>query len=182
MSYKEINKQYEDYNRSMAQQNLKFREQMNARRKFQEELRKIERDKVSQMQYLKRMYDNDMKRQYKQYLDQQIVNQLPRKLYDEGYSKNSLINNKNLYNNDNTYNNDNSYNASYDFNVINKSKFVEVNPYCAKKYDLGKSSIENNPLINPSFNYRYNKYIVPLNKLNRDLSCPLLQTGINMLN
>ena len=182
LSYKEINKQYEDYNRSLVQQNLKFREQMNARRKFQEELRKIERDKVSQMQYLKRMYDNDMKRQYKQYLDQQIVNQLPRKLYDEGYSKNSLINNKNLYNNDNTYNNDNSYNASYDFNVINKSKFVEVNPYCAKKYDLGKSSIENNPLINPSFNYRYNKYIVPLNKLNRDLSCPLLQTGINMLN
>ena len=160
----------------MAQQNLKFREQMNARRKFQEELRKIERDKVSQMQYLKRMYDNDMKRQYKQYLDHQIVNQLPRKLYDEGYSQNSLINNSNLYNNDN------SNNASNDFNVINKSKFVEVNPYCAKKYDLGKSSIENNPLINPSFNYRYNKYIVPLKKLNRDLSCPLLQTGINMLN
>ena len=52
---------------------------MNIRRKFQEDQRKIERDKVSQMQYLKRMYDNDMKRQYKQYLDQQIVNQLPNK-------------------------------------------------------------------------------------------------------
>ena len=63
----------------MAQQNLKFREQMNARRKFQEELRKIERDKVSQMQYLKKMFDNDMKRQYNNFYSKNFFNQLPNK-------------------------------------------------------------------------------------------------------
>ena len=47
---------------------------MNIRRKFQEDQRKIERDKVSQMQYLKKMFDNDMKRQYNNF-----------------YSKNSII-------------------------------------------------------------------------------------------
>ena len=63
----------------MAQQNLKFREQMNIRRKFQEDQRKIERDKVSQMQYLKKMFDNDMKRQYNNFYSKNFFNQLPNK-------------------------------------------------------------------------------------------------------
>ena len=36
---------------------------------------------------------------------------------------------------------------------------MEVNPYCIKNYDLGKSNLENNPILNPMFNYGYNKYL-----------------------
>ena len=50
---------------------------MNIRRKFQEDQRKIERDKVSQMQYLKKMFDNDMKRQYNNFYSKNFFNQLP---------------------------------------------------------------------------------------------------------
>ena len=52
---------------------------MNIRRKFQEDQRKIERDKVSQMQYLKKMFDNDMKRQYNNFYSKNFYNQLPNK-------------------------------------------------------------------------------------------------------
>ena len=30
-----------------------------------------------------------------------------------------------------------------------------------KKYELGGSSIQNNPITNPSFYYSYNKYLFP---------------------
>ena len=36
------------------------------------------------MQQLQKMYDEDLKRQYRQYLDQQVIQQLSRKLMDEG--------------------------------------------------------------------------------------------------
>ena len=44
-SYKEINKQYEDYNKSLVAQNEKFKEEMLRRRKKQEE--KIRKRKIS---------------------------------------------------------------------------------------------------------------------------------------
>ena len=52
---------------------------MNIRRKFQEDQRKIERDKVSQMRCLKKMFDNDMKRQYNNFYSKNFFNQLPNK-------------------------------------------------------------------------------------------------------
>ena len=47
-----------------------------------------------------------------------------------------------------------------EYNLINKSKFVEVNPYNPKKYDLGETDLNNNTILNPAFNYRFNKYLL----------------------
>ena len=126
------------------------------------------------MQQLQKMYDEDLKRQYRQYLDQQVVQQLPRKLMDEGYTKEALTENTNMFQNE--------YVNASEYNLINKSKFVEVNPYNPKKYDLGETDLNNNTILNPAFNYRFNKYIVPLDKQMRDSENLLRNTGMNLIN
>ena len=175
-SYKEINKQYEDYNKSLVAQNQAFKNEMILRRKEQEEIRRLERERLSKMQQLQKMYDDDLKRQYRQYLDQQVVQQLPRKLMDEGYTKEALTENTNMFQNEYLYVN------APDYNLINKSKFVEVNPYNPKKYDLGETILQNNTILNPAFNYRYNKYIVPLNKEMREGENVLRNSAMNLVN
>ena len=175
-SYKEINKQYEDYNKSLVAQNEKFKEEMLIRRKHQEEIRRLERERLAKLQQLQKMYDEDLKRQYRQYLDQQVVQQLPRKLMDEGYTKEALTENTNMFQNEYLYVN------APDYNLINKSKFVEVNPYNPKKYDLGETELNNNTILNPAFNYRFNKYIVPLDKEMRANENLLRNTGMNLVN
>ena len=102
-SYKEINKQYEYYIKSLVAQNEKFKEEMLRRRKKQEEIRRLERERLARMQQLQKMYDEDLKRQYRQYLDQQVVQQLPRKLMDEGYTKEALTENTNMFQNEYLY-------------------------------------------------------------------------------
>ena len=146
------------------------------RRKKQEEIRRLERERLSKMQQLQKMYDDDLKRQYRQYLDQQVVQQLPRKLMDEGYTKEALTENTNMFQNEYLYVN------APEYNLINKSKFVEVNPYNPKKYDLGETILQNNTILNPAFNYRFNKYIVPLDKQMRDSENLLRNTGMNLIN
>ncbi len=175
-SYKEINKQYEDYNKSLVAQNQAFKNEMILRRKEQEEIRRLERERLSKMQQLQKMYDDDLKRQYRQYLDQQVVQQLPRKLMDEGYTKEAISEGTPMFQNEYLYVN------APDYNLINKSKFVEVNPYNPKKYDLGETILQNNTILNPAFNYRYNKYIVPLNKEMREGENVLRSSAMNLMN
>ena len=175
-SYKEINKQYEDYNKSLVAQNQAFKNEMALRRKEQEEIRRLERERLSKMQQLQKMYDDDLKRQYRQYLDQQVVQQLPRKLMDEGYTKEALAEGTPMFQNEYLYVN------APDYNLINKSKFVEVNPYNPKKYDLGETILQNNTILNPAFNYRYNRYIVPLNKEMREGENILRSSAMNLMN
>ena len=69
-----------------------------------------------------------------------------------------------------------------DYNLINKSKFVEVNPYNPKKYDLGETILQNNTILNPAFNYRYNRYIVPLNIEMRDGENILRNSAMILMN
>ena len=58
-----------------------------------------------------------------------------------------------------SFHDSNLYEQIPQYSTINKNKFVEVNPYCVKNYDLGKSNLEINPILNPMFNYGYNKYL-----------------------
>ena len=67
-SYKEINKQYEDYNKSLVAQNEKFKEE-----KKKKKTRREDQKEKDQQEQLQKMYDEDLKRQYRQYLDQQDV-------------------------------------------------------------------------------------------------------------
>ena len=169
-TYKEVNKDYEDYNRNVINQNIKFKEEMLDRKKFEEEERKKEREKLFSLQQLQKIQENDMKKQYKEELDQQIVDQVPMKLENEGYLQNALKSSTP------NFQNEFLYREAPDYSLINKSKFVEVNPYNRKRYDLGESNLEYNPLIKPGFNFRYNKYLVPVRMI-REKSSPILQSN-----
>ena len=59
------------------------------------------------------------------------------------------------------------YTSAPNFSLVKKSNFVEVNPYNAKRYDLGNSNLRYNTILNPMFNYNYNKYLFP-GKITRD--------------
>ena len=169
-TYKEVNKDYEDYNRNIINQNIRFKEEMLDRKKFEEEERKKEREKLFSLQQLQKIQENDMKKQYKEELDQQIVDQVPMKLENEGYLQNALKSSTP------NFQNEFLYREAPDYSLINKSKFVEVNPYNRKRYDLGESNLEYNPLIKPGFNFRYNKYLVPVRMI-REKSSPILQSN-----
>ena len=151
--YKKLYKEYEDYNRSLAKKNLRRKEIMNKQRVFQEEQRIKESQRLSQLKQEEKFYENEKKKLYKNFLDMQVNEQIPIKLSKENFYQN---NNKedNIY-----FRNSNLYDLMPQYSAINKNRFVEVNPYCIKNYDLGKSNLENNPILNPMFNYGYNKYL-----------------------
>ena len=151
--YKKLYKEYEDYNRSLAQKNLRRKEIMNKQRALQEEERIKESQRLSQLKQEEKFYENEKKKLYKNFLDMQVNEQIPIKLSKENFYQNN-IKEDNIY-----FRNSNLYDLMPQYSTINKNRFVEVNPYCIKNYDLGKSNLENNPILNPMFNYGYNKYL-----------------------
>ena len=75
------------------------------------------------------------KKEYKEYLDRQIKEQFPIKLWKENYNEKNFIDNNNFFKDKNLYT------SAPNFSIAKKSNFVEVNPYNAKKYDLGSSNL-----------------------------------------
>ena len=126
---------------------------MNKQRALQEEKRIKENERLSQLKQEEKYYENEKKKLYKNFLDMQVNEQIPIKLSKENYYQNDKNNTQN------TFHNSNLYDTIPQYSTINKSRFVEVNPYSLKNYDLGKSNLENNPILNPMFNYGYNKYL-----------------------
>ena len=126
---------------------------MNKQRALQEEKRIEESERLSQLEKQEKLYENEKKKLYRDYLDRQVNRQIPIKLSMENYDENNVINSQT------SFKNTQLYDAVPHYSTINKSKFVEVNPFCSKNYDLGRSNLENNPILNPMFNYNYNKYL-----------------------
>ena len=162
--YKKLYKEYEDYNRSLAKKNLRRKEIMNKQRALQEEQRIKESQRLTQLKQEEKFYENEKKKLYKNFLDMQVNEQIPIKLSKENFYQN---NNKedNIY-----FRNSNLYDLMPQYSTINNNRFVEVNPYCIKNYDLGKSNLENNPILNPMFNYGYNKYLFGQGGATRSMS------------
>ena len=133
--------------------NIRKKELLNKQRVFQEEKRIEESQRLSQLEKQEKFFENEKKKMYKDYLDRQVHEQIPIKLSLENYDEKNIINSQTTFKNKKLYDNVPHY------STINKSKFVEVNPYCSKNYNLGKSDLENNPILNPMFNYNYNKYL-----------------------
>ena len=152
--YKNLYRQYDEYNRALVQQNIRKKEFMNKQREIQEEKRIEESEKLSQLKQQEKYLENEKKKLYKNFLDMQINEQIPIKLSKENFEQNNIINSQN-----NNFHNSKLYDSVPQYSAINKSRFVEVNPYCLKNYDLGKSNLESNPILNPMFNYNYNKYL-----------------------
>ena len=152
--YKNLYRQYDEYNRALVQQNIRKKEIMNKQREIQEEKRIEESEKLSQLKQQEKYLENEKKKLYKNFLDMQVNEQIPIKLSKENFEQNNIINSQN-----NNFHNSKLYDSVPQYSAINKSRFVEVNPYCLKNYDLGKSNLESNPILNPMFNYNYNKYL-----------------------
>jgi len=85
---------------------------------------------------------------YKKLLDEQIKNN--DKLMNENLSYEDIILNKNFLLKNN--------------NMIDRkflNRYVEVNSYNQRNYDLGNSSLENDVIVNPQIIFKHNKYIFP---------------------
>ena len=150
-----------NYNKILAEQNLRHKDYMNKQRTVEELKRIEEREKIYNYEKQEKSYENEKKREYKEYLDRQIKEQFPIKLWKENYNE------KNFVNNNNFFKDKNLYTSAPNFSLVKKSNFVEVNPYNAKRYDLGKSNLRYNTILNPMFNYNYNKYLFP-GKISQD--------------
>ena len=154
-AYKDVFRQYDNYNKLLAEQNLRHKDYMNKQRTIEELKRIEEREKIYNYENQEKTYENEKKKEYKEYLDRQIKEQFPIKLWKENYNERNFINDNNLFKNRNLYT------SAPNFSLIKKSNFVEVNPYNAKRYDLGNSNLRYNTILNPMFNYNYNKYLFP---------------------
>ena len=92
---------------------------------------------------------------YKNFLDEQVKNNISDKLMNENLSYNDIVQNKNY-----------SYKRDYmtERNFLNKNNFVEVNPYNRRNYSLGNSFLSNDVITNPQITFKHNKYIFPENQ------------------
>jgi hypothetical protein len=162
-AYKNVFKQYDNYNKLLADHNLRNKDYMNKQRAIEELKRIEEREKIYDFEKQEKSYENEKKREYREFLDRQIKENFPIKLWKENYNEQNFVNNTPFFKDRSLYS------SAPHFSIVNKSNFVEVNPYNAKRYDLGKSDLKYNPILNPMFNYNYNKYLFP-RRLNRELS------------
>ena len=160
--YKNLYKEYDDYNRLLVEKHLRNKEMMNKQRALQEEKRIKENERLSQLKQEEKYYENEKKKLYRNFLDMQVNEQIPIKLSKENFYQNNMDNSNNSFHNSNLYETIPQYS--------NKNRFVEVNPYCVKNYDLGKSNLDNNPILNPMFNYGYNKYLFGQGSVSRSMS------------
>ena len=154
-AYKDVFKQYDNYNKVLAEQNLRHKDYMNKQRTLEELKRIEEREKIYNYEKQEKTYEDERKKEYKEYLDRQIQEQFPIKLWKENYNENNFNENNQFFRNKNLYT------SAPNFSLIKKSNYVEVNPYNAKKYDLGNTNLRYNTILNPMFNYNYNKYLFP---------------------
>ena len=176
-AYKNVFKQYDNYNKILADQNLRNKDYMNKQRTIEELKRIEEREKIYNYEKQKKSYENEKKREYREYLDRQIKEQFPIKLWKENYNERNFVNNTPFFKDRSLYN------SAPHFSIVNKSNFVEVNPYNAKNYDLGNSDLKYNPILNPMFNYNYNKYLFP-RRMNKEFFTNNNQSrnNINIIN
>ena len=159
--YKNLYKEYDDYNRSLIAKNLRKKEILNKQRALLEEKRIKENERLSQLKQEEKYIENEKKKLYKNFLDMQVNEQIPIKLSKENYD---------LNNSSTSFHDSNLYDTIPQYSTFNKNRLVEVNPYCVKNYDLGKSNLENNPILNPMFNYGYNKYLFNQGGISRSMS------------
>ena len=153
--YKDVYRQYDNYNKLLAEQNLRHKDYMNKQRTIEELKRIEERETMDNYEKQEKYEENEKKKEYREYLDRQIREQFPIKLWKENYNEKNFIDNNNFFKDKNLYT------SAPNFSIAKKSNFVEVNPYNAKKYDLGSSNLRYNTILNPMFNYNYNKYLFP---------------------
>ena len=153
--YKKLSKEFNEYNKNKVDMDMKHKQEMFFQRYKLEQSRKAEMERLAHLRKEEKEFEMEKKRKYKEYLDSQVKTQINEKLRNESYAISAVEDKAKKFNNDELY----QYRRDCSF--LNKNNFVEVNPYRAKRYDLGECDLEYNPILNPMFNYKYNRYLFP---------------------
>lgn len=147
-NYNNVYKQLNNYNKYIEEQNLRNQRNMNKIRAVEELKRIDEREKIFKYEKQRKINEDKKKQEYKEFLD----NQVNEKFFYKFNKERSNIKNKELYGSVPQF--------------LNKNMFIDVNPYNIKNYELGRSTLQNNPILNPIFNCNYNKYLFPPKQIN----------------
>jgi hypothetical protein len=152
--YKAKQQEILNFNVIKAQDNLRYKDYILGEKKKMGEERTKENERIRQLEYEEKLYEDEKKRVYKTLLDNQVKVKIPSKIGSLFYSndfKDNVV----------KFNNPSLYLTTPENSFMNRNKLVEINPYSMKKGELGDSALEHNPILNPVFNYKYNKYLFP---------------------
>lgn len=183
--YKDLHKEYCDYNKIVMDQVNNERKKIQLNRILQEEDGNVKkRNYYDKMEQQAKMHQTERKKVYRDMLDEQRRSFVMNKLYNENfdiesaninpqyYKEVELSNNNNgiqsmrFDNGSNSNNNNNgslsSRMRSPDKSFLSRNRFVEVNPYHKKDHYLGETSMGYNTILHPRIDYKYNKYMFPI--------------------
>lgn len=143
-----------NFNVSKAQDNMRYRDYVLSEKKKMGEERIKESERIKLLEYEERMYEDEKKRVYKNLLDNQVKVKIPSKIgslyYSHDFKDNAV-----------KFNNPSLYLTTPENSFMNRNKLVEINPYSMKRTELGDCTLDHNPILNPVFNYKYNRYLFP---------------------
>ena len=152
--YKAKQQEFLNFNVNKANDNIRYKDYILSEKKKMGEERLKENERIRQLELEERLYEDEKKRVYKNLLDNQVKVKIPSKIGGLYYSndfKDSAV----------KFKNPSLYLTTPQNNFINRNKLVEINPYSMKKMELGDSDLNHNTILNPVFNYKYNKYLFP---------------------
>ena len=143
-----------NFNLSRANDNIRYKDYILTEKKKMGEERIKENERIKKLEMEERMYEDEKKRVYKNLLDNQVKVKIPSKIgslyYSHDFTDTAI-----------KFKEPNLYLTTPQNNFMNRNKLVEINPYTMKKMELGNSNLPHNTILNPVFNYKYNKYLFP---------------------
>ena len=143
-----------NYNISKANDNIRYKDYILTEKKKMGEERLKENKRIKALEMEERMYEDEKKKVYKNLLDNQVKVKIPSKIgslyYSHDFTDTAV-----------KFKEPNLYLTTPQNNFMNRNKLVEINPYSMKKMELGNSNLPHNTILNPVFNYKYNKYLFP---------------------
>ena len=150
-----------NYNISKANDNIRYKDYMLTEKKKMGEERLKENERIKALEMEERLYEDEKKKVYKNLLDNQVKVKIPSKIgslyYSHDFTDTAV-----------KFKDPALYLTTPQNNFMNRNKLVEINPYSMKKMELGNSNLPHNTILNPVFNYKYNKYLFPKqDRLNR---------------
>ena len=143
-----------NYNLIKANDNIRYKDYILTEKKKMGEERLKEMERIKKLEMEERLYEDEKKKVYKNLLDNQVKVKIPSKIgslyYSHDFTDTAV-----------KFKEPALYLTTPQNNFMNRNKLVEINPYSMKKMELGNSELPHNTILNPVFNYKYNKYLFP---------------------
>jgi hypothetical protein len=160
-----------NYNISKANDNIRYKDYILTEKKKMGEERLKENERIKKLEMEERLYEDEKKKVYKNLLDNQVKVKIPSKIgslyYSHDFTDTAV-----------KFKEPALYLTTPQNNFMNRNKLVEINPYSMKNMELGNSNLPHNTILNPVFNYKYNKYLFP--RVNSLTSLTFRNIGENM--